>query len=150
MKIRTICDSDCDFFAKYARAEDIAECLSVTKLPLSEHIRIGRNNSVESYVLVDEQDRPCALYGIMLDDRGFNITWLLTTVFVEDHKLSFMKEVRNRVKKWYKEYGDLFVVTDLRYKRALKLNEWAGFKKVGHNVSINGVDFGIFRFSTEK
>lgn len=149
MKIREIREEDAVFFSKYARAEDAAECMSVTRLPLEEHIRVSKKNSIESYCLVDEKDRPIALYGL-IKDNNFHYSWLLTTVFVEEHKLSFMKEVRNRVKKWYKEYGDLFVVTDLRYKRALQLNEWAGFKKVGHNVSINGVDFGIFRFSTEK
>ena len=149
MKIREIRDEDGLFFAKYARAEDVAECLSVSKAPLEEHILKSYKYSVESYCFVDDKERPLALYGL-IKDSGIYFTWLLTTVFVEDHKLSFMKEVRNRVKKWYNKYGPLFVVTDLRYKRALQLNEWAGFKKVGHNVSINGVDFGIFRFSTEK
>lgn len=149
MKIREIKPGDAEFFSKYARVEDAAECMSVTRLPLEEHIRVSQKNSIESYCFTDDKDRPLALYGI-INDNNFYYSWLLTTVFVEDHKLSFMKEVRNRVKKWYNKYGPLFVVTDLRYKRALQLNEWAGFKKVGHNVSINGVDFGIFRFSTEK
>lgn len=150
MRTRAIEDADCDFFSKYARAEDVAECLSVTKLPLSEHIRVGRDNSQESYVLVDDHNRPCALYGIMLDKSGFNIPWLLTTVFVEKHKLSFMKEVHKVVKKWYKKYGPLWLLTDLRYERAIKLNLWVGFKRVGEPVSVNGVDFGLFKFSGDK
>lgn len=149
MKIREIRQEDGLFFAKYARAEDVAECLSVSKDPLEEHILKSYKHSVESYCFVDNKNRPIALYGL-IQDSGIYFTWLLTTVFVEEHKLSFMKEVRKTVKKWYKEYGPLFVVTDLRYKRAIKLNEWAGFKRVGDSISINGTDFGIYRFSAEK
>lgn len=149
MRVREIKPEDAEFFSKYARAEDAAECVSVTRLPLADHIRISHKNSIESFCFVDDKDRPLALYGV-IEEKKFHYSWLLTTVFVEEHKLSFMKEVRKTVKKWYNKYGPLFVVTDLRYKRAVQLNEWAGFKKVGHNVSINGVDFGIFRFSSEK
>lgn len=149
MRIREIRPDDGLFFAKYARAEDVAECLSVSKEPLAEHILKTYKYCEESYCFVDDKDRPLALYGI-IKDKGYYFTWLLTTVFIEDHKLSFMKEVRKTVKKWYKKYGTLFVVTDLRYKRAIKLNEWAGFKRVGDSISINGTDFGIYRFSSEK
>jgi len=143
MTIREIQDGDEVFFAKYARAEDVAECLSVSKCPLEEHIAFSRKHSVESYCLVDEKNRPLALYGV-IKEKDFYGVWLLTTVFVEEYKLSFMKEVRNRVKIWYNKYGPLYVITDLRYKRAVKLNEWAGFKRIGEVVKINGLDFGVF------
>lgn len=150
MRTRAIEDADCDFFAKYARAGDVAECLSVTNLPLEEHIRIGRDNSQESYVYVDDNGNPCALYGIMLDKRGFNVPWLLTTVFVEKCKFSFMKEVHKVVKKWYKKYGTLWLLTDLRYERAIKLNLWVGFRMVGEPILVNGVRFGLFKYAGEK
>lgn len=149
MKIRPITKEDELFFSKYARAEDVAECLSVSRVPLKDHIRISREMSSESYCLVDDKNRPVALYGV-IEREKFCSAWLLTTVFVEDHKLSFMKEVRSKVKKWYNKYGDLWLATDLRYERAIKLNYWAGFRRVGASVSINGVDFGIFKFSGSK
>lgn len=143
MNIREIRDGDEVFFARYARAEDVAECLSVSRCPLDEHITFAKKYSVESFCLADEKDRPLALYGIM-KEKDFYSVWLLTTVFVEEHKLSFMKQVRKQVKIWYNNFGPLYVITDLRYKRAVKLNEWAGFKRIGEDVKINGVDFGIF------
>ena len=149
MKFRQIEQKDKEFFAKYSRAEDAAECMSVTKLPLEEHIKIGVDNSIESYVWVDEQDRPCALFGLMQTVSG-NLCWLLTTVFIEEHKKSYMKEVCNFVKSWYNRYGDLLVTVDMRYKRAVRLIEWAGFKKAMEPITINGIDFGVYRFSGDK
>lgn len=149
MKVRAIRKEDGLFFAKYARAEDAAECLSVSRCPLEDHILKSYKNSVESYCMTDDENKPLALYGL-LKEKDFYFVWLLTTVFIEEHKLSFMKLVRKTVKKWYNKYGPLFVLTDLRYKRAVKLNEWAGFQKVGHNININCVDFGLFKLSSEK
>ena len=146
MKTRDIKPDDYEFFSKYARAEDVAECVSVSKKPLSDHIRIGKEMSVESFALVDSKDRPCALYGLIVDKEGFSVPWLLTTVFIDKHKLSFMKQVKKEVRRWYQKYGTLWLLTDLRYKGAVNLNLWVGFKQVGKNVRINGVDFGIFKY----
>jgi len=148
MIVRELKEEDAVFFAKYARASDVAECSSVSNIPLEEHIAIGKRHSLECYCLADESDRPVALFGIIKDENCYSV-WLLTTVFVEEHKLSFMKNVRKWVKIWYNKYGPLYVITDLRYKRAVKLNEWAGFKRVGEAIKINGVDFGVFFFCVE-
>lgn len=149
MRIREIKEKDYELFADFARAEDVAECLSVSNKPLAERIKYGKECSVESYAFVDDNDRACALYGIY-ETCGVYCVWLLTTVFIEEHKLSFMKRLSKVVKKWYKVYGPLHVLTDLRYERAKKLINWAGFERVGENISINGVDFGLYRFSGEK
>lgn len=148
MKVREIRTEDYDFFAKHARQADIDECLAVSKMPLRDHIRVGVELSLESYCLVDNEDRPLALYGV-IKDKECHYTWLLTTEFIEEHKLSFMKQVRKNVKIWYNKYGRLCVLTDLRYTRAVKLNEWAGFYQVGDAININGVDFGCFCYSGE-
>ena len=149
MKIRPIYQSDEQFFSSYARAEDAAECMSVSKKPLQEHIKIGKEQSIECFCFADKLDRPIAMYGL-IQNEGRNFVWLLTTVFIEEHKLSFMKEVKRTVQKWYSKYGDLWLCTDMRYSKAIKLNLWAGFKRVGDVIKINGFDFGIYRFSGEK
>lgn len=149
MRIREIKEKDYEFFSDFARAEDVAECLSVSNKPLSDRIKFGKEVSIESYAFVDENDRANALYGIYNVD-GMYCVWLLTTVFIEEHKLSFMKTLSKVVKKWYKIYGKLYVLSDLRYERATKLIKWAGFEKVGDNITINGVDFGFYGFFGEK
>lgn len=149
MKLREIRESDFEFFAKYARAEDVAECLSVSNKPLAEHIRIGKELSLESFALVDNKDRPCALYGLMRDASGHYVPWLLTTVFVDKHKLSFMKQTQKEVRRWYQKYGKLWLLTDLRYEGAVKLNLWVGFKQLGKPILINSVKFGLFVYDEE-
>lgn len=149
MRTRQIKEKDYEFFSKYARAEDVAECLSVSNKPLADRIKFGKEVSLESFAFVDENDNACALYGIY-ETGGVYCVWLLTTVFIEEHKLSFMKRLLKVVKKWYKVYGKLNVLADLRYERAIKLINWAGFKRVGEAISINGVDFGLYRFYGEK
>lgn len=149
MNIRAIKESDKSFFAEYAREEDKAECLSVTNLPLEERIRIGVENSIESYAFVDDRDNPCALFGIMKhNDSG--LCWLLTTILIEQHKKSYMKEVKRFVKEWYNKYGILFVIVDIRYDRAIKLIEWCRFKKYGDGVFINNYEFAIYVYAGEK
>lgn len=149
MNIRAIKESDKSFFAEYAREEDKAECLSVTNLPLEERIRVGVENSVESYAFVDERDNPCALFGVMRN-KGASFCWLLTTILIEQHKKSYMKEVKRFVKEWYNKYGILFVIVDVRYERAIKLIEWCKFKRYGDSVYINSYEFRIYKYAGER
>lgn len=149
MKIRAIKESDKSFFADYAREEDKAECLSVTNIPLEERIRIGVENSVESYAFVDDYDNPCALFGLMRNEDA-NLCWLLTTILIEQHKKEYMKEVKKFVKEWYNKYGKLFVIVDIRYERAIKLIEWCKFKRNGDGIFINNFEFRIYKYAGER
>lgn len=148
MKIRQIKDSDSLYFEQHARKEDKAECVSVSDVPLRDHIRISQEESIESFVYVDENDNPLALWGIMKRENIYSV-WLLTTEGIEKHKLSFMKKAKSEVKRLYKKYGQLWLLTDTRYERAIKLNEWCGFKLYGEPVFINDVEFRIYRYIGE-
>lgn len=148
MKTREIKESDIVYFGKNAREEDKAECLTVRNIPLEEHIRIGKKESLECFSFVDDNDNPIALYGIVKNNDIYCV-WLLTTKETEKHKLSFMKTTKKEVVRFYKKYGILWLMTDSRYERAIKLNLWCGFREWGEPVFINDVKFRIYRFDGE-
>lgn len=146
MRTREIRELDYLYFERNARKGDIAECITVSPtMSLRDHIRISKEQSIESYAYVDNEDNPIALYGLM-QNSNLMVVWLLTTKLVEKHKLSFMKKTRKEVYRFFDKYGILWLITDNRYEQAKKLNLWCGFREWGEPVFINDVEFRIYCF----
>ena len=146
MRTREIRELDYLYFERNAREGDVAECITVSPtISLRDHIRISKEQSIESYAFVDNEDNPIALYGLM-QNNNLMVVWLLTTTLVEKHKLSFMKKAKKEVYRFFDKYGILWLITDSRYEQARKLNLWCGFREWGEPVFINDVEFRIYCF----
>ena len=146
MRTREIKELDYLYFERNAREGDIAECIAVSPTNrLRDHIRISKEQSLESYAYVDDEDNPIALYGLM-QNNNLMVVWLLTTTLVEKHKLSFMKKAKKEVYRFFDKYGILWLITDNRYEQAKQLNLWCGFREWGEPVFINDVEFRIYCF----
>lgn len=147
MTIRDITTDDVNFFENNVRLRDKMEC-EIFGYPAKENLEYSWKSSVYSNVLVDKNDKPIAFGGIIIRE-GVAFSWLLTTDLANSNKKTFMKYVKSEVEKCYKIYGPMMLATDARYEQALKLNEWAGFKKYGNNVFINNYEFVLYRYGGE-
>lgn len=128
------------------RDGDEAECAIIGLSPheaISQCIRLSLLNfsaTVDGEALAFWGYRPITILGNSCQ------MWLFSTPLVEKHKVLFARETARHLAQALHHWGEITVLVDLRYERAVKWLRWLGFLPKGSNgpfvvMAINRGDF---------
>lgn len=85
--------------------------------------------STIAFTVVDEKNRPVAMFGVCPITEEKGLCWMLPTIWIDRIKKSFMKESLHWIKQLQKVRPYLFNYTDERNEDAIKWLRWCGFKE---------------------
>ena len=137
-------------FLKNLRKEDLEELKYHFKEEFEEKfIDLCLQNEKYSYLLVDDNNLPVALGGVVkIDCSGLKIgqIWLLSTKNFYKYKKSVLSCVLDKISKFKQEYDFLY-----NYIYFTNFNSDAWLKKVGFKfVELKNEKFKLFYFTNKK
>lgn len=126
--------------------------LEITAYGIS--VRDGLKCCVQSqrtYLAVDENNKPLWIYGIepAKTDLGYAI-WFLATGRMQEHKIAFIRESKQVIKRWLKQYGTLY---NYVYKDNVESIKWLAWLGATFSTRINtpkGLEFVLFQIRGDK
>lgn len=98
-------EGDCEFIAEHMRPEDVMEVEALDHSPLLA-LRLGSNNSLICYTLLDPSGTPVAMLGVTEGfSPGFGAIWLLGTPGIEKFGYRFLRYSKQVLQEFYDKSG---------------------------------------------
>ena len=133
ISVRPARPGDAATLAPRLRPADLREIeAAVGRDPLAV-LRQGIARSEPSLAIVDQADRPVALFGVVPDPATEQVgqVWLLASDELARHSLSFLRQSGEWVDRLHRRYRTLWNHVDARNELHMRWLEWCGFSRVG-------------------
>jgi hypothetical protein len=128
-RVRKALREDAVELARKLRAADLQEIkANLGKDPLTV-LEQGVNDSDPCYAVVNEQDRPLALFGVVPDtvDEDVGLVWLLGSDELAEHPFFVLRNSRKWVEILQRRYRVLWNHIDARNELHMRWLQWSGF-----------------------
>lgn len=119
---------DIKYLAPRLRFEDKREILSNSGSTPYEALMNGYIENVIVFTIVNEHNKPVAIFGISDVGQNVGAIWLLATDNLKDIKYPFLRECKKVINFLNTKYKILWNFVDCRNSLHIKWLKWCGFK----------------------
>jgi|ERR1041384_7671963 hypothetical protein len=129
LEIRRVVHEDANKLARRLRAADLQEIkANLGEDPLSV-LQKGVAESDPCYAVVNEEDEPVALFGVVPDtaDADVGVVWLLASDELAEHPFFVLRNTRKWVEELQQQYRVLWNHIDARNELHIRWLQWSGF-----------------------
>jgi hypothetical protein len=133
INVRLARAEDAAELARYLRQEDLQEIKAVSGEDPAAALERSVTWSEPCYALVNEADRPLALFGAAPDARmrHAGLIWLLASTEFVEHPVWILRNCRKWITKLHQHYEVLGNFVDARNETHIRWLEWCDFKFIG-------------------
>lgn len=140
--VRVALPGDAAKLAPHLREADRNEIAAATGESTLEVLKRGIAQSCQCQAMVDEEDRPLALFGV---DIG-GVVWLLGSTRMRGYSLAFLRHSHHWVERLQAEHVVLWNFVDARNTLHIKWLEWCGFELRGETTDWGVSGLRFFRY----
>jgi hypothetical protein len=130
LRVRSTRAKDAEKLAPKLRQADIQEIQAATGESPLVALQNGISWSDSCYTIVDENDKPLALFGTVPDPNSKDTgrVWFLGSDELTKHSLLFLRNSHKWVEKLHQRYDILWNYIDARNEVHIRWLKWCGFK----------------------
>jgi len=128
ISVRHATADDAVRLAPKLRRADLQEIQAATGETALGALERGLQDSDPSYVIIDAEGTPLALFGVVPDIGDKGIVWLLGSDAIEEHAISFARGSRPWLDRLHERYPVLWSFVDVRNELHLRWLTWCGFE----------------------
>lgn len=140
IRVRPARPDDAAALAPRLRAADLQEIHAVTLQTPHEVLLGGIACSDPCHTVVDDDDRPLAVFGVVPgQDAGTGVIWLLGSDELVSRPRTFLKSSRAWIGTLLERYHTLSNVIDARNEVHVRWLRWCGFE-IGRTIENHGVE----------
>lgn len=119
---------DCSQLGPQLREADKHELKLSCGLEPITALALSLKNSRKVYAVIDEQEIPIAIFGVVGDYRNLGVPWMLGSKGIYKHASQFMAESKQWLEVIEQDYDLLANYVHADNKKAIRWLQWMGFK----------------------
>ena len=128
LKVRPATVEDCLELCPRLREADKQELLLSCGLGPCTALVLSFDNARKVYAVIDEEDLPIAMFGVVGEHRNLGVPWMLGSEGIYKHASQFMAESKQWLEEIEQDYDLLANYVHADNKKAIRWLQWMGFQ----------------------